>query len=38
VEGMGGRAWAEFDGERGSRFFISLPHRRAADRDAAQAE
>ena len=36
VEGMGGRAWAEFDGERGSRFFISLPHRRAADRDAGE--
>ena len=34
VEGMGGRAWAEFDGERGSRFLISLPHRRAADRGA----
>jgi signal transduction histidine kinase len=34
VEGMGGRAWAEFDGERGSRFFISLPCRRAADREA----
>ena len=36
VEGMGGRAWAEFDGERGSRFFISLPHRRAADRGAGE--
>ncbi|MFL5538377.1 MAG: ATP-binding protein [Longimicrobiaceae bacterium] len=34
VEGMGGRAWAEFDGECGSRFFISLPCRRAADREA----
>jgi signal transduction histidine kinase len=35
VEGMGGRAWAEFEGERGSRFFISLPYRRAADRGEA---
>lgn len=34
VEGMGGRAWAEFDCERGSRFLISLPYRRAADRAA----
>jgi signal transduction histidine kinase len=36
VEGMGGRAWAEFDGERGSRFFISLPYRRAADHEAGE--
>ncbi|MFL5386873.1 MAG: ATP-binding protein [Longimicrobiaceae bacterium] len=34
VEGMGGSAWAEFDGERGSRFLLSLPYRRAADREA----
>ena len=34
VEGMGGRAWAEFDLERGSRFLIALPYRRAEDRDA----
>jgi signal transduction histidine kinase len=34
VEGMGGRAWAEFDGERGSRFLISLPYRRTEDRAA----
>ena len=38
VEGMGGRAWAEFDRERGSRFFISLPYRRAEDRGAGGAQ
>lgn len=37
VESMGGRAWAEFD-EPGSRFFISLPCRRAADRTGAAAQ
>jgi signal transduction histidine kinase len=31
AEGLGGRAWAEFDGPRGSRFMISLPSRRAED-------
>ncbi|HEX8244735.1 MAG TPA: sensor histidine kinase [Longimicrobium sp.] len=31
VEGMGGRAWAEFDGEVGSRFLLSLPCRREVD-------
>jgi len=35
VEGMGGRAWAEFEGERGSRFLLSLPYRRARDRGEA---
>jgi len=34
VEAMGGRAWAEFDGDRGSRFCISLPYRRGEDRTA----
>jgi signal transduction histidine kinase len=37
VEAMGGRAWADFDGERGSRFCISLPYRRAADQAPRQA-
>ncbi|HET7230292.1 MAG TPA: sensor histidine kinase [Longimicrobium sp.] len=37
VEGMGGRAWAEFDGERGSRFCISLPCRRESERALAQS-
>jgi signal transduction histidine kinase len=32
IEGLGGRAWAEFDGAEGSRFLLSLPCRRAADR------
>lgn len=32
VEGLGGRAWAEFEGVEGSRFLLSLPCRRAADR------
>ena len=31
VEGMGGRAWAEFDGQVGSRFLLSLPCRREVD-------
>ncbi|HEX8832253.1 MAG TPA: sensor histidine kinase [Longimicrobium sp.] len=38
VEGMGGRAWAEFDGERGSRFCISLPCRRESERALAQSQ
>jgi len=38
VEGMGGRAWAEFDGERGSRFLLSLPYRRAADRQGGSGD
>ena len=33
VEGLGGRAWAEFDGVEGSRFLLSLPCRRSADRE-----
>jgi signal transduction histidine kinase len=33
IEGLGGQAWAEFDGVEGSRFLLSLPCRRAADRD-----
>ncbi|HEX6041753.1 sensor histidine kinase [Longimicrobium sp.] len=32
IEGLGGRAWAEFDGVEGSRFLLSLPCRRSADR------
>ena len=31
IEGLGGEAWAEFDGVEGSRFLLSLPCRRAAD-------
>ena len=38
VEGLGGRAWAEFDADRGSRFYIALPCRREAERALAQAE
>jgi signal transduction histidine kinase len=38
LEAQGGRAWAEFDLEHGSRFLMSLPCRRAADRQAAAAE
>jgi signal transduction histidine kinase len=34
VEGLGGRAWAEFHGE-GSRFLLALPCRRARDRPAS---
>ncbi|HEX9936620.1 MAG TPA: sensor histidine kinase [Longimicrobium sp.] len=37
VEGLGGRAWAEFDAERGSRFYIALPCRREAERALARA-
>jgi signal transduction histidine kinase len=37
LEAQGGRAWAEFDGEHGSRFLMALPCRRAADRQAAGA-
>jgi signal transduction histidine kinase len=36
VEGMGGRAWAEFNGT-GSCFFFSIPCRREVDRAAAAA-
>jgi signal transduction histidine kinase len=36
IEGLGGRAWAEFDAERGSRFYIALPCRREAERALAQ--
>ncbi len=35
VEALGGRAWAEFPGEAGSRFLIALPCRRAEERPAA---
>jgi signal transduction histidine kinase len=35
VEGLGGRAWAEFEGPRGSRFYLSLPYRRTTDRASA---
>jgi signal transduction histidine kinase len=35
AEALGGRAWAEFDRPVGSRFLISLPSRRAEDRQAA---
>ena len=38
IEGLGGRAWAEFDGVEGSRFLLSLPCRRSADRDDPRAE
>ncbi len=38
IEGLGGEAWAEFDGSEGSRFLLSLPCRRAADRDGPRAE
>jgi len=34
VEGLGGRAWAEFGGVEGSRFLLSLPCRRARDQAA----
>ncbi|MBW3573096.1 MAG: hypothetical protein KY467_18525, partial [Gemmatimonadetes bacterium] len=33
VEGLGGRAWAEFDGPQGSRFLLAIPGRRSADRE-----
>lgn len=32
VEALGGRAWAEFDGETGSCFLIAVPCRRESDR------
>jgi signal transduction histidine kinase len=35
AEGLGGRAWAEFDRPVGSRFMMSLPSRRSEDRQAA---
>ena len=38
VEGLGGRAWAEFDGVEGSRFLLSLPCRRGADRGGPHGE
>jgi signal transduction histidine kinase len=38
AEGLGGRAWAEFDGGQGSRFYLALPCRRSADRSGADAE
>jgi signal transduction histidine kinase len=31
VEGLGGRAWAEFDVDEGSRFLLAIPCRRADD-------
>ncbi|HEX2211584.1 MAG TPA: sensor histidine kinase [Longimicrobium sp.] len=33
VEGLGGRAWAEFGDVEGSRFLLALPCRRNADRE-----
>lgn len=33
VEGLGGRAWAEFDRPEGTRFLLSLPCRRGEDRE-----
>ncbi|MBW3572469.1 MAG: sensor histidine kinase, partial [Gemmatimonadetes bacterium] len=33
VEGLGGRAWAEFDAPQGSRFLLAIPCRRSADRE-----
>jgi signal transduction histidine kinase len=38
VEALGGRAWAEFEGVEGSRFLLSLPCRRGADRDGPRGE
>lgn len=38
AEGMGGRAWAEFDVSEGSRFLVSIPCRRGADRERARGE
>lgn len=38
VEGLDGRAWAEFDGDRGSRFYIALPCRREAERTLAHTQ
>lgn len=38
AEGIGGRAWAEFDTAEGSRFLIALPFRRSEDRSAAREE
>ena len=38
VEGMDGRAWAEFADEGGSRFYVSIPCRRAADRASGRPE
>jgi signal transduction histidine kinase len=40
IESLGGRAWAEFDAPEGSRFLVSVPCRRSADRgggDRAEA-
>lgn len=37
VEALGGRAWAEFDDCDGSRFLLSLPCRRSADRGTSAA-
>lgn len=34
MEGLGGRAWAEFDRDEGARFLLGLPCRRLADRGA----
>ena len=36
VEGLGGRAWAEFDCAEGSRFLLAIPCRREADRARAR--
>lgn len=37
VEQLGGRAWAEFDPESGSRFLLAVPCRRGEDRERAEA-
>ena len=37
AEGLGGRAWAEFDRPCGSRFLISVPSRRSEDRRKGDA-
>jgi signal transduction histidine kinase len=37
MESIGGRAWAEFDRDEGTRFAVAIPIRRAADCAAASA-
>lgn len=38
VEGLGGRAWADFNLDKGSRFCIALPCRREAERALAETQ